>query len=146
MGDTFCVALGFLYHRSSRSVLFQLKSDDAPWFPGQWELFGGRMDEGDAGDPVTTLRRELAEELGATVPAEQVRPVDDYVNEYGFRRVVFYAAWPRRQEDFCLTEGAGYAWFPIDEALRLPNLSPLARRDVLAFARAARLHAAGDSA
>lgn len=145
MGDTLCVALGFLYHRASRSVLLQLKSDSAPWFPGLWELFGGRMEAEDANDPVTTWRRELTEELGATVPAEQVRPVDDYVNEYGIRQVVFYAAWPLLQQDFHLTEGAGYGWFPVDDALRLPNLSPLARRDVLTFARAVSRHAAGDS-
>jgi len=131
----FCVALGFLFHRSSGSVLLQLKGAGAPWFPRMWELFGGRMEERDADDPVAAWCRELKEEIGVTLLAEQAHPVDDYVNEYGFRRVVFYAAWPTLQRDFHLTEGAGYEWFPIDEAARLPNISPLARRDVLALAR-----------
>jgi 8-oxo-dGTP pyrophosphatase MutT (NUDIX family) len=142
-GGTFCVALGLLYHRASRSVLLQRKSDSAPWFPGMWELFGGRMEAADAGDPVATWRRELREELAITVPAERVRPVDDYVNEYGFRRVVFYTLWPRLQDDFRLTEGAGYGWLPVPGAWHLPELSPLARRDVGAFARTLRLPGAG---
>lgn len=135
MDYAFCVALGFLLHRPSNKVLLQQKSDDAPWFTGMWELFGGRMEAQDAYDPVVTWRRELKEEIGVIILTSQAQPVDDYVNEYGFRRVVHYAEWPTLQENFPLTEGAGYAWFPVDEAALLPNISPLARRDVLALAR-----------
>jgi 8-oxo-dGTP pyrophosphatase MutT (NUDIX family) len=100
-----------------------------------WELFGGRMDEEDRGDPLVTWRRELREEIGIELAPELMQAVDDYVNEYGFRRMVFFTEWPELQVDFDLTEGVGFAWFPVGEAMRLPDISPLARRDVTTFAR-----------
>jgi hypothetical protein len=47
------------------------------------------------------------------------------------RRVARYAAWPSPDDQFALTEGDGYAWFPLAEAIELPDLMRFARDDLL---------------
>jgi ADP-ribose pyrophosphatase YjhB (NUDIX family) len=128
----FYAAVGFLYHRATRQVLLHRRDDQTPHYPHQWAGFGGTSDPEDGGDPVVTWRREMLEELGVDLTAAQVRPLLEYVNpDYDRRRYIFYAEWPTPEDRFPLTEGAGYAWFPIDEAIALPDLMELARADLM---------------
>lgn len=52
-------------------ILMQKRSDTVDNCPGEWATTGGSVQAGE--DPVTTAVRELAEELGLTVSAEELR-------------------------------------------------------------------------
>jgi 8-oxo-dGTP pyrophosphatase MutT (NUDIX family) len=96
-----------------------------------WSGFGGHSEEEDGGDPVTTWRREMREELGIALAPEQIVPLREGINPYtGRRRYIFYVLWPALNEDFVLTEGDGFAWFTLMDALALPDVQPLAHADL----------------
>ncbi len=124
-------AAGVLYHAQTDSVLLHHRDAGAPTDADCWHPFGGYSEPADGGDPVATWRRELREELGVDVPAALVRPL--FQDEVASGRVVhvFWAEWPTRSEDFVLGEGDGFAWFPLEAALRLPDLTDRARERLL---------------
>ena len=125
-------AVGFLYHAASRQVLLHHRDAGASVYPECWAGFGGRDEPRDDGDPVATWRREMREELGVDLSREQIIPLRQYINpDVGRPRYIFYVAWPSLNDDFALTEGDGYAWIPLDEAIVLPDLMDLARGDLL---------------
>lgn len=84
-------ATGFLYHPPSVSVLLHRRGPGAPSNPDRWHIFGGRSEPEDGGDPVATWRREMREELGVALSAEQVVFLRSYA--YGRRRYIYYAVW-----------------------------------------------------
>lgn len=123
---------GTLYHVATRSVLLHHRDAHAVRSPNRWSFFGGACETADAGDPVTTWLREIQEELGVTLHRVDVVALCDYPDPvYTIRRYVFYAPWPSKDTQFQLAEGDGYAWFTLDEALRLSDLTPNARADLL---------------
>lgn len=122
---------GVLYHAESDSVLLHHRDAGAPSMADQWHTFGGFAEPEDGGDPVATWRREMREELGVDVPAEQVCHLYEHVVGPGRIVHVLYAEWPTRSEDFVLGEGDGFAWFPFEVALQLPDLSDRARERLL---------------
>ncbi|MFN8636510.1 MAG: NUDIX domain-containing protein [Chloroflexota bacterium] len=125
-------AVGFLYHAATRQVLLHHRDANAPIYADCWAGFGGTDEPADADDPARTWRRELREELGIEVAPEQIRPLRQYVNpDVGRLRYIFYAEWPALTASFALTEGDGCAWFPLDAAIALPDLLPLAREDLV---------------
>ena len=127
------VAVGFLYHRSSGKVLLHLRDVDKPPSAGKWAFFGGRSEPEDGGDLLTTWCREMWEELGVTVDRERAVSLRHGTYEDGRRWHDFYADWPSLDEEFVLTEGQRYAWFTLDEALRLPDIADYAREDLTFF-------------
>lgn len=136
-------ACGFLYHPATRQVLLHHRSADAPVLPGVWSFFCGGAEPEDGGDPATTWRRELGEELGITVPAERIRYLGVAASpQSGRPRHVFSAEWPRLDGPFVLGEGDGFAWFPIDRALGLLDLPAVAKADLRRFVQLVHLPAA----
>ena len=124
-------AVGFLYHAASGKVLLHRRDGNTAFYPHTWAGFGGSNEPEDGGVPARTWRRELREELGIALTLDQINPIRSYVNpEVGRARHVFYAVWPTLDDDFALTEGEGYAWFPLQEAITLPDLMRFAQDDL----------------
>ena len=127
-------AVGFLYHAASGQVLLHRRDGNTTFYPHTWAGFGGSNEPEDGGEPALTWRREMREELGVTLTLEQIRPIRAYVNpEVGCWRRIFYAECPTVDGTFALTEGAGYAWFPLAQAIGLPDLMIFARDDLIAL-------------
>jgi 8-oxo-dGTP pyrophosphatase MutT (NUDIX family) len=125
-------AVGFLYHAASRQVLLHHRDAGASIYPSCWAAFGGRDEPGDGGDPAATWQREMREELGVELARGQIVPLRQYINpDVGRPRYIYYVVWPTLDDEFRLTEGDGYAWIPLDEAIVLPDLMDLARGDLL---------------
>jgi 8-oxo-dGTP pyrophosphatase MutT (NUDIX family) len=125
-------AVGFLFHAATRQVLLHHRDANTSFYPETWAGFGGSNEPEDDGDPPVTWRREMREELGIALTFDQIKPLRSYVNPHvGRLRYIFYVVWPSLDDDFALTEGDGYAWFPLDEAIALPDLMELARDDLV---------------
>jgi 8-oxo-dGTP pyrophosphatase MutT (NUDIX family) len=108
--------------------------------PNCWSFFCGKPELVDGGQPMAAWRREIQEEIGVTLAADQIIPLGDYVDpRYGVRRHVFAAAWPDLTTTFVLGEGDAVAWFSIKEALALPDLPQVAKDDLRRFAQSSRL-------
>jgi 8-oxo-dGTP pyrophosphatase MutT (NUDIX family) len=124
---------GFLFHRASGRVLLHLRGASAQVNPSAWAFFGGSSEEEDGRDPIATWCREMREELGVEVDRRRVVPLCDYLNRLGNHRYVYYCEWPSLAEDFVLGEGEAFAWFGVEEALALPNLTHGTRLDLGLF-------------
>ena len=127
------MAVGFLYHRPSGSVLLQLRDVNKPPNAGKWAFFGGRAEPEDGGDLLATWCREICEELGVTLDPARVVSLRHGTDESGLRWHDFYCEWPSLDAEFALAEGQRYAWFTIEEALLLPDLADYAREDLRLF-------------
>jgi 8-oxo-dGTP pyrophosphatase MutT (NUDIX family) len=108
--------------------LVQLR-DDVPhiWYPDHWGLFGGAVDDGE--EPLSTLRRELQEELELEVGEARLFASFDFdLQPIGLRRyyrkyyevAVSNTAWSRA----VLHEGTDVRALTGDEVLSLPRISP----------------------
>lgn len=127
-------SVGFLYHPPSRMVLLHHRDANASHYPLCWAGFGGMDEPDDGDDPAVTFQREMHEELGVVLRREQIIYLRSYINEdVGRQRHVFYAVWPSTDDTFALTEGDGYRWFTLEDALRLPDLMSYARDDLRCF-------------
>jgi len=127
-------AVGFLFHAATGQVLLHRRNGNTTFYPHTWAGFGGSNEPEDEGDPAVTWRREMREELGIVLTLDQITLLRSYINPHVIRRRhIFYAEWPSVDDQFALTEGAGYAWFPLDEAIGLPDLMELARGDLIAL-------------
>jgi 8-oxo-dGTP pyrophosphatase MutT (NUDIX family) len=93
-------------------------------------MFGGSGEEQDNDDPPAAMRREIAEELGLELDANEIVRLWDYMTSRGSHRYVFLYPWPHPDYPFVQTEGQGRGWFTISEALTSLNLTPNARWDL----------------
>ncbi|MEM1266034.1 MAG: NUDIX hydrolase [Pseudomonadota bacterium] len=130
-------AISVLLRDAEGRFLLQLR-DDRPDVlgGGMWGLFGGLIEPGE--DLATAALREVAEETGMTLSAEELTPVAKTISEGAQRTRLYVAASSRRvgPGDIRLGEGAGFAFltqrqlgsFSLVPALR-PILDHVTRRN-----------------
>ena len=82
-GGRFHKVVHIWIQNSKGELLMQKRSDTVDNCPGEWATTGGSVQAGE--EPITTVVRELAEELGLTVSAEELR----------------YCLMVRRKDAFC---------------------------------------------
>lgn len=121
------VAGAVLVH-PDRRVLLQHR-DDKPGIesPGQWSLFGGGLDEGEA--PAQAMLREIEEEIGYRPRA--YRPLIAFSGWYAEFHVYLAEVAPPLDE-LVLGEGQGFGYFGRQQALAL-NLTEVARVALAAY-------------
>ena len=110
--------------------VLQLRDDNpAISAPGQWSLFGGRIDEGE--DPLTAVKRELMEELNLRPEKfSELWPLDYYdpFDKQEIRTWFFWAdvtdVWPNK----ILGEGQGVEAFSLEQLgqLDMPSIMRVA--------------------
>ncbi|UNX55716.1 NUDIX domain-containing protein [Georgenia sp. TF02-10] len=96
------------------------RRDDAPWYPGVWDLVGGHVRSGESA--VEALRRECREELGIDVSAvgQRWRVVIDRAD----LTVLRVERWRGEARNTALDEHQAIGWFTLDEIARLPLADP----------------------
>lgn len=108
------VAGAVLLHPDGR-VLMQHR-DDKPGIesPGKWSLFGGGLDEGES--HAAAMLREVEEEVGYRPRAyRELLVFSGWYAEFH----VYLAEIASPLEELTLTEGQGFGYFTLDEALAL---------------------------
>ena len=93
-------------------VLFQHRTDDAPYFPGYWGLFGGGIEKGET--PEEAIRREIIEELSYVLKNPLLVNVIDLDEDPGYKLYVFAEKYDGVQT-LQLLEGKDMKWFNAPE-------------------------------
>lgn len=99
-------------------VLLGLRSADAAWLAGAWDIFGGHLEPGESAEQA--LVRELREELG--VDAAGWRPVGEIAGERPERwrlRVFAVHAWDGEPANLQPREHAALRWCTLADAQAL---------------------------
>lgn len=128
-GDYACAVL----RRSDGKLLLGLRSPDKAAYPGCWDLFGGKVEEGES--VADALSRELAEELGVhPLTARPLGEIDDpHPDRHGACRYLLFVveAWTG-DPAIVAPEHTAIRWFDPAEAAALPALALDAYRPLLA--------------
>lgn len=108
---------------SENEFLLQKKTVDYKPNPGCWALFGGAICEGE--DPHEAVIREIKEETGLLVnPTFYLKRQykTPYNRLYGTEYI--FTAITNGTSNICLTEGAGFVFFTLEEIGKLENVWP----------------------
>lgn len=117
--------------RSTNKIMLS-KRLKVPYFSGWWAATGGKVDDGECA--IQAAKREVLEETGLYVSAENLSLMDCYVAE-NFKCFMLETILPMyRFEDVKNTEPSKHSpWqlFTIREALKLPKLMPALQETLL---------------
>ena len=99
-----------ILHRDGRALL-QLR-DSAPgvYAGGQWGIFGGHLEPGEA--PEAAARREIEEELNLRLPDGEPLPLVVHRTDAGRERFVYAALLTVALDRLSLREGQGMGLIP----------------------------------
>ncbi len=100
------VVAGLLTNGDGQILITQRCPDQA--FPNQWEFPGGKVEAGEA--PIEALRRELMEEIGASVHLGRIWDVLYHRYDDFELVMLMYHCWLRRGERVECRSVQSYAW------------------------------------
>jgi 8-oxo-dGTP diphosphatase len=110
------IAVVLLYN-DEKKFLLQLRTLDAPTFPGIYGFFGGRIEEGET--PEAAIRRECLEELEYELENPELVLSSLLESGYGKRNVHLFLEKYDPQKKLVLHEGQSMGWFDKEEAGKL---------------------------
>ena len=91
-------------------LLLQHRTDDAPFFPGYWGLFGGALEAEET--PLQAVTRESWEELCYRPQQPSFILEQDFqVGELACRKYLYAELYTGDRADLQLREGQGWGWF-----------------------------------
>ena len=114
--------LGILYQAESNEVLLASRPEGKV-LAGHWEFPGGKLEQGE--DAFTALTRELNEELGIIVNAENMRLIGNVEHQYphGLARLDLIVVNEWAGEIQAL-EGQQFCWCSLNDDVRPTPLLP----------------------
>ncbi len=122
------------YNPQTKQVLLHKRDAQAPVYPNTWALFGGGSESQDEGNPVKTLIREMKEELGIDLVEPDVKLLREYVHpEHQTQRYVFMVKTDLSGKEIRLTEGDGYTWMSLQQAVNKSDVIPQTKQDLEYF-------------
>lgn len=101
------------FDQKNKTVLLHRRDHRAKQSPNMWDCFGGKIETGEK--PMEAFIRELYEELEITILEKQIKLL--FKDRVKCIYYIHYPDWKTRA--IRLGEGAGYAWFSIEDALKL---------------------------
>jgi len=107
----------FFFDPKTETVLLHRRDHRAKQSPSMWDCFGGKIEKGEG--PEKAFIRELYEELGIRIPKDEIISLIKDKNKY-----IYYIHFPDWLTGAIrLGEGAGYAWFSIEDVFKLTGLT-----------------------
>lgn len=98
------VATALVFDRNNRLLIYLRDEKPEIPFPGYWDLFGGRVEEGET--PEVALVRELKEELGIDIDNYTLYKTFDSPNEVRPNaKYVYVVRIPQAADELTLYEG-----------------------------------------
>ncbi len=119
------VGVMFVICNPEGKMLMQFRDGNCTHSPLKWMQFGGQLDNGES--PERAACRELAEELDILAVPSELREIGVVKREKGGDVVVYRYKRLVTWEELSLGEGAGMAFFSLEEAMSLSGVTPLAR-------------------
>jgi len=108
---------------SKNEILLQKKTVDYKLNPGCWALFGGQINEGE--EPQEAVIREIKEETGLLINPTFYLKKQCEIPHSRFSVIEYiFTATIDGTSNICLTEGAGFAYFTLEEIGKLVNVWP----------------------
>jgi 8-oxo-dGTP pyrophosphatase MutT (NUDIX family) len=104
-------------------ILLQKKTVDYKLNPGCWALFGGEIHEYE--DPQEAVIREIKEETSLLINPTFYLKRQCKIPHGSFSVIEYiFTATTDGTSNICLTEGAGFAYFTLEEIGKLVNVWP----------------------
>lgn len=102
----------FIYCTQTHRYLFLLR--DQSKYSGTWGLPGGKVDLGE--QPLTSLEREIQEELGGVIPGAKIIPIEKFTSDNG--NFIYHTYLIPVEEEFVPilnAEHRGYCWVALED-------------------------------
>jgi len=106
---------------SQQRILLQHRTEDAPFYPGYWAFFGGRLEPGETAEQA--IRRETIEELNYHLESPVL--LKDYIfqrYDIRFKLYVFIEHYAKDKSELTLGEGQGWGWFSASDLVNLKTV------------------------
>lgn len=124
---------GFLYNPDTNQVLLHLRDGKTVNNPNTWSIFGGANELEDKNIPINTFIREIREEIGIILLAENVTFLRDFFSDkFNIHRFSFYAIDRTPANKIVLSEGADFKWVNLEEAL-IMGIGDKTKQDLVLF-------------
>ncbi len=114
---------------SDGRILLQKKDSGYHYAPNKWSLIGGGIEEGET--KLDAMKREINEELGIEIRGEDLKEIGEFMfegvlnqNRVKIHQNLFTLKFEGKISDIRVGEGAGFAFFEIEELPTLDLMKP----------------------
>jgi len=110
--------VGAILINSQGKVLLQLRTQDAPYYPGYWTLPGGKVEENETLEQA--LKREIKEELGINLVNYRLfKQTRQRKGNSAAERIIYWSNLDKKIEELALEESSALKYFSKNEIASL---------------------------